>query len=128
MCRAVAWSCALAFAVTAFASDGKLQRVRDEVRDEEREKKDEKPRKEDRHCRAEPAAVVGVGVAAETPDCKLKDTNQYLLDVTEPGKYVACGGTNSPGTCGHCILDDDDFGVIHASPAGLCRIEGSLTF
>jgi hypothetical protein len=70
----------------------------------------------------------GMGVTAETSDCKLKDSNQYLLDVTEPGKYVACGGTNSPGTCGHCILDDEDFGVIHASPAGLCRIEGSLTF
>ena len=70
----------------------------------------------------------GMGVTAETPDCLLKDTNQYLLDVTEPGKYVACGGTNSPGTCGHCILDPDDFGVIHSSPAGLCRIEGSLTF
>ena len=70
----------------------------------------------------------GQGVTAETADCLLKDTNQYLLDVTEPGKYVACGGTNSPGTCGHCILDPDDFGVIHSSPAGLCRIEGSLTF
>lgn len=70
----------------------------------------------------------GMGVTAETADCLLKDTNQYLLDVTEPGKYVACGGTNSPGTCGHCILDPDDFGVIHSSPAGLCRIEGSLTF
>lgn len=68
----------------------------------------------------------GMGVSAETPDCKLKDTNQYLLDVTEPGKYVACGGTNSPGTCGHCILDPNDFGVIHSSPAGLCRVEGSL--
>ena len=68
----------------------------------------------------------GMGVAAETADCKLKDTNQYLLDVTEPGKYVACGGTNSPGTCGHCILDPEDFGVVHSSPAGLCRIEGSL--
>ena len=69
----------------------------------------------------------GQGVAAETDSCNLKDTNQYLLDVVHPGKYVACGGTGSPGTCGHCILDEDDFGVIHNSPAGLCRIEGSLT-
>src|SRR4029450_1970689 len=44
----------------------------------------------------------GLGVAAETSDCRLKDSNQYLLDVTEPGKYVACGGTGSAGTCGHC--------------------------
>jgi hypothetical protein len=66
----------------------------------------------------------GLGVAAETDDCKLKESNQYLLDVTEPGKYVACGGANSPGTCGHCILDPDDFAVVHSSPAGLCRIEG----
>jgi hypothetical protein len=68
----------------------------------------------------------GQGVAAETDSCNLKDSNQYLLDVMHPGKYVACGGTGSPGTCGHCILDDDDFGVIHNSPAGLCRIEGFL--
>jgi hypothetical protein len=67
----------------------------------------------------------GMGVTGDTADCKLKDTNQYLLDVTEPGKYVACGGRNSPGTCGHCILDEEDFGVVHASPAGLCRVEGS---
>jgi hypothetical protein len=60
----------------------------------------------------------GQGVAAETDSCNLKDTNQYLLDVMHPGKYVACGGTGSPGTCGHCILDEDDFGVIHNSPAG----------
>ena len=69
----------------------------------------------------------GQGVTAETDSCNLKENNQYLLDVEHPGKYVACGGTGSPGTCGHCILDEDDFGVIHNSPAGLCRIEGFLT-
>jgi hypothetical protein len=66
----------------------------------------------------------GLGVPAEAPDCALKDSNQYLLDVSGPGKFVACGGTGSPGTCGSCTLDDSVFGVIHASPAGLCRLSG----
>ena len=68
----------------------------------------------------------GMGVPAETSDCKLKDTNQYLLDVTEPGKYVACGGNNSPGTCGNCVLAEKDFGVVHTSPAGLCKVDGAF--
>jgi len=66
----------------------------------------------------------GLGVPFEAPDCALKDNNQYLLDVSGPGKYVACGGTGSPGTCGSCFLDPSVFGVIHASPAGLCRVTG----
>jgi hypothetical protein len=65
----------------------------------------------------------GQGVAAETGDCRLKESNQYLLDVTEPGKYVACGGTGSPGTCGNCVLEPEMFGIIHATPAGLCHAE-----
>jgi hypothetical protein len=67
----------------------------------------------------------GQGVPIEAPDCRLKESNQYLLDVTAPGKFVACGGTGSPGTCGNCVLNDDVFGTIHATPAGLCRVEGS---
>jgi hypothetical protein len=66
----------------------------------------------------------GFGVPFEAPDCALKDTNQYLLDVSGPGKYVACGGTGSPGTCGSCVLDENVFGVVHPSPAGLCRLSG----
>jgi hypothetical protein len=65
----------------------------------------------------------GQGVAGETSDCMLKDSNQYLLDVRSGGIYVACGGTGSPGTCGSCVLDDSTFGTIHASPAGLCALE-----
>lgn len=67
----------------------------------------------------------GMGVPNEAPNCTLKDSNQYLVDVSAGGKYVACGGTGSPGTCGSCTLDEDDFGVIHASPAGLCRLSGN---
>ena len=66
----------------------------------------------------------GLGVPTEAPDCFLKDNNQYLLDVSAAGKYVACGGTGSPGTCGSCTLDESVFGVIHASPAGLCELSG----
>lgn len=66
----------------------------------------------------------GQGVPAEAPDCFLKDNNQYLLDVSGAGKFVACGGTGSPGTCGSCTLDESVFGVIHSSPAGLCQLSG----
>jgi hypothetical protein len=65
----------------------------------------------------------GQGVDGDAPGCRLKDNNQYLLDVTQPGKYVACGGTGSPGTCGNCILEPQLFGKIHPSPAGLCYAE-----
>ena len=65
----------------------------------------------------------GEGVAGESGNCRLKENNQYLLDVTSPGKYVACGGTGSPGTCGNCVLDDSTWGKIHPSPAGLCYAE-----
>lgn len=61
------------------------------------------------------------GVPVEAPDCRLKDDNQYLLDITAGGQFVACGGIGSPGTCGGCLIDQSTFGVIHASPAGLCR-------
>jgi hypothetical protein len=66
----------------------------------------------------------GMGLPEEAPNCTLKASNQYLLDVSAGGKYVACGGTGSPGTCGSCSLDQSDFGVVHPSPAGLCRLSG----
>lgn len=66
----------------------------------------------------------GLGVVHEAPDCALKENNQYLLDVSGPGKFVACGGTGSPGTCGSCVLEADVFGAIHQSPAGLCKLSG----
>jgi len=65
----------------------------------------------------------GQGVNGDAPNCRLKDSNQYLLDVTDVGKYVACGGTGSPGTCGNCVLDPGSFDQIHDSPAGLCHAE-----
>jgi hypothetical protein len=38
--------------------------------------------------------------------CRLKPENQYLLDITEVGRYVACAGTGGAGagTCGDCII------------------------
>jgi hypothetical protein len=65
----------------------------------------------------------GQGVAGESGNCRLKENNQYLLDVTAPGKYVACGGTGSPGTCGNCVLEPSTWGKIHPTPAGLCYAE-----
>jgi hypothetical protein len=62
----------------------------------------------------------GMSLPGAAPDCSLKPENQYLLDVRAPGKYVACGGAGSNGSCGVCILAEDSFGVIHRTPAGLC--------
>jgi hypothetical protein len=61
------------------------------------------------------------GVPEEAPDCRLKPENQYLIDVTAGGQFVACGGTGAPLACGGCLLDESTFGVIHRTPAGLCR-------
>ena len=61
------------------------------------------------------------GVPEEAPDCRLKEENQYLVDVTAGGQFVACGGTGAPLACGGCLLDQSTFGVIHRTPAGLCR-------
>jgi hypothetical protein len=61
------------------------------------------------------------GVPDEAPHCRLKEENQYLLDVTAGGLYVACGGRGAPQTCGGCNLDDDLFGRFQPTTAGLCR-------
>jgi len=53
--------------------------------------------------------------------CELKPENQYLLDVYSVGKYVACGGKGSPGTCGVCILLTFDRN--HKSTGGLCTLD-----
>jgi hypothetical protein len=62
------------------------------------------------------------GVPEEAPDCRLKETNQYLLDVTAGGQFVACGARGGVTTCGGCLLDQDTFGIIHRNPAGLCKV------
>jgi hypothetical protein len=46
----------------------------------------------------------GVNSSGEAPGCQLKPENQYLLDVYQPGIYVACGGKGSNGSCGLCTL------------------------
>jgi len=62
------------------------------------------------------------GVPDEAPDCHLKEENQYLLDVTGGGQFVACGGTGAPQTCGGCLLDDSLFGTFQPTTAGLCQL------
>jgi hypothetical protein len=60
------------------------------------------------------------GVPEEAPDCRLKPENQYLLDVSAAGQYVACsGGGVSPRVCSGCLIEEP-FRVIHRNPAGLC--------
>jgi hypothetical protein len=61
------------------------------------------------------------GVPKEAPDCELKPENQYLLDVTAGGLFVACGGTGAPQTCGGCTLDQSLFGRFNPTTAGQCR-------
>ena len=68
----------------------------------------------------------GLTLPGDAPNCSLKEENQYLLDVSAPGKYIACAGTGSNGSCGVCVLADDSFGVIHRSPAGLCGLSGTI--
>jgi hypothetical protein len=36
--------------------------------------------------------------------CALKPEDQYLLDIYEVGRYVACGGVGGTSTCGDCII------------------------
>lgn len=62
------------------------------------------------------------GVPNEAPHCALKPDNQYLLDVTAGGQFVACGGVGAPQTCGGCLLDDSLFGTFQPTTAGLCQL------
>jgi hypothetical protein len=75
---------------------------------------------EDRDGRLLKCGGVG-GVPEESGNCRLKPENQYLLDISAPGYYVACGGEGSPGTCGGCYVAPEYWGIIHRSPAGICR-------
>jgi len=69
----------------------------------------------------------GGKLPGDAPNCGLKPENQYLLDVSAPGKYVACGGTGSNGTCGVCILEAEDYDTppeaIGSRRPGLCQVE-----
>jgi len=51
--------------------------------------------------------------------CSLKPENQYLLDINEVGRYVACAGTGSSGTCGDCIILTMEQST--GSLGGLCK-------
>jgi hypothetical protein len=51
--------------------------------------------------------------------CSLKPEDQYLLDIHEVGRYVACGGVGGTKTCGDCIIL-----TMNQSPGslgGLCK-------
>jgi hypothetical protein len=61
------------------------------------------------------------GVPSEAPDCQLREDNQYLLDITAGGQYVACGGEGAPQTCGGCLIDQSLFGRFNPTTAGQCR-------
>ncbi len=63
----------------------------------------------------------GAGIEGDAPNCRLKDENQYLVDITDGGWFQACGGKGTLGYCGDCVIDESTFGTIHDSPAGLCK-------
>jgi len=49
--------------------------------------------------------------------CQLKEENQYLLDITEIGRYVACAPAT--GTCGDCVILTME--QSQGSLGGLCK-------
>jgi hypothetical protein len=51
--------------------------------------------------------------------CKLKEENQYLLDIFEVGRYVACGGEGGTQTCGDCVIVTMEKST--GSLGGLCK-------
>ena len=68
----------------------------------------------------------GTGMPGESTACYLKPENQYLLDVYLPGKYIACGGKGSNGTCGVCILYDEEYDPPNPGGTrrpGLCHLD-----
>jgi hypothetical protein len=58
-------------------------------------------------------------VKCGSPDttCRLKDENQYLLDIFEIGRYVACA--EATGTCGDCVILTME--QSQGSLGGLCK-------
>jgi hypothetical protein len=68
--------------------------------------------------------INGQLVKCDTPgtSCYKKPENQYLLDIRDVGKYVACGGKGSPGQCGDCIIETMDRSK-SGSLGGLCKHE-----
>lgn len=55
--------------------------------------------------------------------CYLKPENQYLIDIYELGKYIACSGKGGPAnSCGVCLLTVWD--KPGSSTGGLCQLSG----
>jgi hypothetical protein len=63
----------------------------------------------------------GDNLPGDAPGCYLKAENQYLLDVYQPGYYVACGGKGSNGSCGECILLEEEYETPPANVGGTRR-------
>jgi hypothetical protein len=60
------------------------------------------------------------GVPDEGSTCGLKESDQYLLDVSGPAIYRACGGEGGTETCGGCVLDPWTFDP-NRTDRGFCR-------
>jgi hypothetical protein len=58
----------------------------------------------------------------QSANCDVREESQYNLNIRAAGKYLACGGRGSNGSCGVCIIEESDWGYVHRSPAGLCKV------
>ena len=58
----------------------------------------------------------------ESPNCSVREENQYLLNIHAAGKYIACQGAGTSRTCGVCIVRDSDWGLMRSNPAGVCKL------
>ncbi|MCM2254446.1 MAG: hypothetical protein NDJ94_02125 [Vicinamibacteria bacterium] len=70
---------------------------------------------------AQNVACSGEGLPNVGAACVLKDITQYMVDITSWGKFRACSAS---GSCGVCVIEEGDWGVIHNSPAGICKLDG----
>ncbi|MCM2256211.1 MAG: hypothetical protein NDJ94_11125 [Vicinamibacteria bacterium] len=53
--------------------------------------------------------------------CGYKDITQYMIDISAAGKFRAC--SPATGQCGVCVVEPGDWGVVHDSPAGICKLD-----
>ncbi len=64
----------------------------------------------------------GEGVPTTRAACGLKEITQYMIDISAAGKFRAC--SPATGQCGVCVIEESAWGVVHSSPAGICKLDG----
>lgn len=64
----------------------------------------------------------GMGQPEAGASCGLKESSQYAADISAAGKYRAC--SSATNQCGVCVIEESAWGVVHNSPAGVCKLDG----